>query len=136
MRRAGDDMAKSRKAKQSKTGQGGNLKEATLLIPLTYNDGTEVPRDVRDSILEELFVAFQGWTIEGTIKGAYAMRATGQKRVEELQKVSVILEEARLAELEDMIARWCARLVQEVMLLKIADYIIKFIPPQPETEQP
>ena len=49
-------------------------------------------------------------------------------------KVAVVLDEAQLPELESMVGRWCARLGQEVMLLKIADFTVKFIPPQPEAE--
>ena len=76
---------------------------------------------------------FQGWTIEGIVKGAYRMQS-GQKRVEDLVKVAVVLDEAQLPELEAMVGRWCARLGQEVMLLKIADFVVKFIPPEPEAE--
>lgn len=62
------------------------------------------------------------------------MRSTGQKQVEELLKVSIVLAASQIAELEAMVGRWCARLGQEVMLLKIADLDIKFVPPHPETE--
>jgi hypothetical protein len=59
---------------------------------------------------------------------------TGQKRVEDLLKVSVVLAEAQIPELEGMVANWCARLGQETMLLKIADSVVKFVPPQTEAE--
>src|SRR5262245_51414174 len=96
------------------------IKEAVVLVPLTYNDGTAVPRKVLKSIREELFVAFHGWTVEGTVKGAYRMRG-GQKQVEDLQKLSIILDESRIPELETMVGRWGATLGQEAMLMKIAD---------------
>jgi len=128
-------MAKPRKRGKSRTkGKGGGQpKEATVLIPLTYNDETTIPRDVLLGLFEEIFVAFHGWTDEGTVKGAYRMQ-TGQKRVEDLLKVSVILDDSQIPELEAMVARWCARLGQETMLLKITDFLIKFIPPQKEAE--
>jgi hypothetical protein len=126
----GGGMTKPRKPKKVKADD--HPKEAIVLIPLTYNDETRVPQHILDSICEEISIAFRAWTIEGTVKGAYRMRATQQKRVEELLKVSIILKESEIAEFEEMIARWCARLGQEVMLLKIADFIVKFIPPQPE----
>ncbi|HMC88917.1 MAG TPA: hypothetical protein VKI17_05185 [Gemmataceae bacterium] len=100
-------MAEPRK-KRSK----GRLKEAVVLIPLTYNDGTRVPRDVIESIQQEVFIAFHGWTIEGTVKGAYRMR-TGQKRVEDLLKLSIVLAESRIRELQAMVGKWCANLGQE-----------------------
>ncbi len=104
-----------------------------ILIPLTYNDGTTVPLGLLEAIRDELFVAFHGWTIEGTVKGAYRMRS-GRKQVEDLQKVSVILDESQLPELEAMVARWGARLGQEAMLLKVSDFVVKFIPPHGEAE--
>jgi hypothetical protein len=127
-------MAKPRKPKKVKSDD--HLKEAIILIPLTYNDGAEVPREILESICDEIFIAFHGWTIEGTVKGAYPMRATGQKWVEDLLKVSVILDESQITAFEGMVARWCARLGQEVMLLKIADFIVKFVPPHLEAEEP
>jgi hypothetical protein len=130
-------MAKPRKRgkPEAKRKGGGNPREAIVLIPLTYNDGTKVPRDILLDIFEEMYLAFHGWTDEGTVKGAYRMQ-TGRKRVEDLLKVSVILDESQVAELETMVAGWCARLGQEAMFLKIADPDVKFIPPRPGAEEP
>ena len=129
-------MAKPRKRRKSKAGgkRSRPPKEAIVLIPLTYNDGTKVPQDVILGIFEEIFAAFDGWTNEGTVKGAYRMQ-TGQKRVEDLLKVSVVLNESDVPRLEAMVATWCARLGQEAMLLKITDFVIKFVP-HPEAEEP
>jgi hypothetical protein len=44
------------------------------------------------------------------------------------------LDESQIPELEPMVAQWCARLDQEAMLVKIADFVIKFIPPRTGTE--
>jgi len=128
-------MAKPRERKKpkAKSKGDGDPKEATVLIPLTYNDGTKVPQDILLSIIEEIYVAFQGWTNEGTVKGAYRMQS-GQKRVEDLLKVAIILDQSQVPELESMVSAWCTRLGQETMLLKIADYTIKFVPPQKEAE--
>ncbi len=128
-------MAKPRK-RQEKPKEGANLKEAPVLIPLTYNDGTEVPPETIDAICDEIFSVFHGWTLEGNVKGAYRMQAGGQKRVETLQKVSILLDSSRVSKREEMMGRWCARLGQEAMLLKIADSVVKLIPPQPETDEP
>jgi hypothetical protein len=128
-------MAKPRKREKSKAKGKGNddPKEAIVLIPLTYNDGTKVPQDILLGIFEEIYVAFQGWTNEGTVKGAYRMRS-GQKQVEDLLKVSIVLNQSQIPQLEGMVSAWCARLGQETMLLKIADYSIKFVPPQKEVQ--
>src|SRR5206468_1931892 len=124
-----------RRKPQARGRRRGAAKEAIVLIPLTYNDGTSVARDILLSIFGEVYTVFQGWTAEGIVKGAYRMRS-GQKRVEDLLKLSVVLDESRVRELEAMVAKWCARLGQETMLLKIADYVIKFVRPQTGTEEP
>jgi hypothetical protein len=133
----GTIMAKPRKRGKPKAkGKGkSNPKEAIVLIPLTYNDGSKVPEETLLDIFEEIYAAFHGWTNEGTVKGAYQMQ-TGQKQVEELLKVSVVLDPSHIPELEAMVSAWCAKLGQETMLLKIADYTIKFVPPRKETEEP
>ena len=73
------------------------LKRATLLIPLTFNDGTPVPRPTLAELEHEIFLAYKGWTLVGEVKGAYQMQATGQKRVERLLHVWVVLDETEIA---------------------------------------
>jgi hypothetical protein len=126
-------MAKSRKPKvpRTKGDRHGISNEAIVLIPLTYNDGTNISEETIKTLFKEIYVAFQGWTLEGTVEGAYRMQ-TGGQRVEELLKVSVVLDELQIPQLEAMVARWCANLKQEVMLMKVTDVIVKFIPPQRE----
>jgi hypothetical protein len=129
------NMAKPRKRGKPKRKQGDHPKEAIVLIPLTYNDGTEIPRETIESISDEVYVAFNGWMIKGTVKGAYRMQS-GVKRVENLLEVSIVLGESLLPELEEMVGRWAARLGQETILLKITDYVVKFVPPRPEAGSP
>jgi hypothetical protein len=78
-------MAKPRKPKKVKADD--HPKEAIVLIPLTYNDGTQIPPETIDAICDEIFDTFHGWTIEGRVKGAYQMRSTGRKQVEEPRRV-------------------------------------------------
>jgi hypothetical protein len=82
----------------------------------------------------QLYTVFHGWTLEGTVKGAYHMQSTGEKRVEKLIKVSVILTESQIPVLEGLVAEWCVRLGQETMLLKITDSVVKFVPPRSQGE--
>jgi hypothetical protein len=62
-------MAKARKRRQSKAADkgGGEPKEAIVYIPLTYNDGTRVPPDTLESISNEIYEVFNGWTSEGVV---------------------------------------------------------------------
>ncbi len=128
-------MAKPRgRGKRKAAEEQSPFKEAQVLIPLTFNDGSAVPRDTIAGLLDEVYLAFQGWTIEGTVKGAYRMRS-GEKRVEDHLKISIVLRETQLPELEGMVARWAAALGQETMLLKVGDPTVKFIPPTGQEEQ-
>lgn len=124
----------AKRSRASRKGNGRTLKEATILIPLTFNDKSVIPEATIQGVLHEIMNTFHGWTIEGTVKGAYRMR-TGETQIENLLKVSVILDKGQLAKFEGMIGEWCALLQQEVMLLKVADYVVKFIPPSQERGQ-
>jgi hypothetical protein len=110
-------------------------KRVTLLIPLTFNDGTKVPEATLDSIEEEIYVAFNGWAVVGEVKGAYRMQQTGQKRVERLLQVWVVVAEAEVPLLRRMVAKFGALLGQELMYFEVADSVIEFIPPQTNGEQ-
>src|SRR5262245_6994477 len=94
------------------------LKEANVELPLSHNDGSPVPARTLEKFLDELFTAFDGWTIEGKVKGAYRMQ-NQERQVEDLLKVSIVLDAVRIAELEAMVSAWCAELEQEVMLMKV-----------------
>jgi hypothetical protein len=130
-------MAKPRNRRKSKA-QGkwaGKPKEAIVQIPLTYNDGSQVPEGAIETMQEQIYAAFGGWTIEGTVQGAYRMQS-GEKRVEHSLKVSIIMDESEIDELEAMVAGWCGELGEETMLLKITDFVVKFVPPRKEAEEP
>jgi hypothetical protein len=118
----------ARRRQRQRGGASARLKEAVLLIPLTFNDGTAIASRKILSIVNELYAAFSGWTKEGVVEGAYRMK-TGRRRVEKLLKLSVILEEAKIPELEEMVAKWCDELDQEAMLVKITDAAVKLISP-------
>jgi hypothetical protein len=108
-------------------------KKAFLLLPLTYNDGSAIPLEVLGGIRDDLYKAFHGWTVEGVVEGAYRMQ-TGEKRVENLLRISVVLEPDDLPTLRKMVAGYCSLLGQELMYLEISDSIVEFIPPLAQGE--
>jgi hypothetical protein len=110
------------------------LKRATLLIPLTFNDGTEVPKATLDAIEEEIYVAFNGWTVVGQVEGAYRMKQTGQKQVERLLHVWVVAEEADLPLLKRLVGKFGALLGQEAMYFEVGESLVEFIPPWTDEE--
>lgn len=46
----------------------------TILLPQSYNDGTEVPLTVLDAMCEEIMDIADGWSLAGTVLGAYRMK--------------------------------------------------------------
>ncbi|HZZ77708.1 MAG TPA: hypothetical protein VFE62_04260 [Gemmataceae bacterium] len=108
------------------------LKRATLLIPLTFNDGTIVPRPMLAAMEREIFLTFQGWTLVGEVKGAYQMQQTGQKNIDRLLHVWVVLEESDIPKLRDMIARFGTTLGQVAMYLEISESHVELVPPRVE----
>ena len=103
-------------------------KEANLLIPSTYNDGSRVPQEILDSIFESLFVLSGGDAAAGTVRGAYRMR-DGSKQTDVLEQVWIAYEEGDQPALRELVGRFCSLLGQEMMYLEFADSQIEFIPP-------
>jgi hypothetical protein len=112
------------------------LKKVTLLLPLSFNDGSLVPKEVLATIQDEIYVEFRGWTIVGEVEGAYQMQQAGAKRVERLLQVWVIVEEAELSTLKEMVGQFGSRLGQEVMYFEVSDATVEFIPPAPKENSP
>jgi hypothetical protein len=105
------------------------LKRVTLLVPLTFNDGSAVPEATLTAIEEEIYLAFNGWTVLGEVKGAYRMQQTGQKQVERLLHVWVVVKEEEIPLLRQMVARFGTLLGQECMYFEVAEGAVEFLPP-------
>jgi hypothetical protein len=108
------------------------LKKVTLLIPLTFNDGSTIPRATLAAIEDEIYLAFKGWTIVGEVEGAYQMQQTGEKKVERLLHVWVVVEEEAVFALKQMVGRFGATLGQEFMYFEVGESLVEFIPPYRE----
>lgn len=104
-----------------------------LLVPLRYNDGRAVPDDVLDAMLDQLFVLAGGYTIAGTVKGAYRM-ADGMRQEDESLQVWIAIEEVEAAELRQLVATFGRRLGQEAMYFERTAGTIEWIAPAEEGE--
>ena len=135
MRSTGQGGASSTLKPRTKKGKKDRTKEAIVLIPLTYNDGSEIDPRLHDECREQVFVEFGGWTVEGTVVGAYEM-ASGERRIEHSLKVSIFLQESQLPILETIVGQWADVFQQESLVLKITDYVVKLIPPLKREEGP
>jgi hypothetical protein len=63
--------------------------------------------------------------------GAYPM-ASGEKRVEQSLKISIVLKEADISTLSRIASEWASELGQEAILIKFTDFQVIFAPPQRE----
>jgi hypothetical protein len=75
--------------------------KALFYLPLHDNDGSDLIEEIV-ALQDELFVRFAGWTLQGYVKGAYRM-ADGTQALDESAAYIVVLDEARVGELEQLL---------------------------------
>lgn len=100
-----------------------------LLVPLNFNDGSEVPSELHDALEDELYVAFGGCTVGGTVRGSYRME-NGDKQVDHLVQMWVAVPDEQWQELEEIIQRYCERFQQECMYLEKTGATAQLIRPK------
>jgi hypothetical protein len=104
-----------------------------LLIPLRYNDGTEVPEPVVNRVLGEIYDRFGGYSIAGIIQGAYRM-ANGRGADDQSIELWVGIEKDRLPELVRMARRFAKMLKQESIWFEVTKSDVRLVKPEPESE--
>ena len=101
-----------------------------LLLPLTYNDGSRVPKKVRQQIEHAIYLLANGFRYGTGGKGAYQMKS-GQKQVEVTQEVCIAVEKNDEPALKKLVGRFAALLGQESLYLERTGGTVEFIPPSP-----
>jgi hypothetical protein len=86
-------------------------------LPLRDNDGRELFADI-EVVRTELFVRFDGWTFSGYVEGAYRM-ADGTRALDQSAAYVVVLEESRIAELEQVLQDFKGKTTQEAIYLEV-----------------
>lgn len=99
-----------------------------LLLPMTYNDRSEIPKSVRNQILDELFVLADGYHVAGVGRGAYRMR-NGSKQVDDSLEVWVVVDEENVPSLKELVAKVAHMLKQESIYLERTEGSVEFIAP-------
>jgi hypothetical protein len=100
--------------------------KALFYLPLNDNDGRALKAEI-DEVRMELYGRFVGWTFFGFVKGAYQM-ADGSQALDESAAHVVILDEARIPGLEQVLRDFKAKTLQEAIYLEIQrDVDIRFI---------
>ncbi len=104
------------------------MRKVTILLPLSYNDGSLVDQALLEEVFHELWLTFGGHSEAGTVKGSYKMR-DGTKAVDRSLQIWVIIDDSRLQELKDYVAQLALKLDQESMFFEISDSMVEFIRP-------
>ena len=107
------------------------LKKCVLLLPLTYNDGTEVPAEVLNQIKKDIDREFDGHSVDGPVDGAYKM-ADGTMAYDKSEKVWVFVRPDQVEDLKTLARRFASRLKQETLCFVTTDAEVELLPPLPE----
>jgi hypothetical protein len=100
--------------------------KALFYLPLKDNDGGDMSAEIED-VRMELYVRFVGWTFLGYVKGAYRM-ADGTQALDENGAYAVILDDTKVAELEQILRDFKSKTKQEAIYLEIQrDVTVRFI---------
>lgn len=103
-------------------------RKCIYLLPLTYNDGTEVPSEVFAKIYEMLMENFGGYTHSDVVHGAYRMDG-GETAHDVSIPVWVAVEPEKVDEARQLAARICSMLKQETIHFEVTNSWIEFVPP-------
>ena len=103
------------------------LPKYLLLVPLQYNNGQPVPESVILDFQENLFSLGGGFTIAGTVKGAYKM-ADGTRQMDDSLQLWIGIPDDLYPELEWLVGELGTALGQETMYLEKTGGTIHFIP--------
>jgi hypothetical protein len=103
-----------------------------ILLPLNYNDGSAVPKQVLREALQALYELADGYTVEGRVQGVYRM-AGGRKQDDELLKVWVLIAPEKGGALRELVSGFCRRLGQECIWLERTFGYVEFVGPDGPT---
>ena len=104
-----------------------------LLLPKNYNDGSEVHAAVIDEICDAIMELADGWSLAGTVVGAYRMK-DGSKQKDNSFIVWIAIDESKEDALRKLVGEFARKLDQESLYLERTAGTIEFIVPTPEEE--
>lgn len=100
--------------------------KCTILIPTQDNEGKNLDQEYNE-ILDCLYETFGGWTVEGFVNGAYRLE-NGAKAYDTSYRVTIIVENARVGELERELPAFARQLRQETLYYEKSPSAVEFVP--------
>ena len=89
------------------------------LIPTSFNNGTKVPPEVHQEILDDFWATFGGYTVEGPTQGHWVDPKDQLHYWDECYRVTVSCPSERLQEAEELVRRVGKRLGQKSMFFEV-----------------
>ena len=105
------------------------LKKCMIMLPLAYNDGTEIAATTLNDILKEIEQRFDGYTIEGVVTGAYKMD-DGSMAYDKSTKVWIAVDPTQVDELKKLVSKFAGKLKQESLYFEVTDADVELIRPE------
>jgi hypothetical protein len=94
----------------------------TTLIPTRFNDGSDVPQDQLDRLMDELAAEFGGCSEEGLTKGQWIDPTDAVRYRDESVRVSVNCDRIMLESAREAVIRIGKELQQRAMYFEVRDY--------------
>lgn len=96
--------------------------KVVFYLPLRDNDGRDLEAEWH-AAEDDLYGVTEGWTYLGTVQGAYKM-ADGVRSTDELRAYAVVIEEARLAEVQRVLEDYCAKTTQKAIYYEVQYHVV------------
>jgi hypothetical protein len=91
--------------------------KAVFFLPEQDNDGRDLSAEIESS-LDQVFCLFGAWTWQGNVRGAFRM-PDGSRSDDTHAAYMVFLDEARIAELEEVLRDFKVQTKQDAIFLEI-----------------
>jgi hypothetical protein len=94
----------------------------TTLIPVYFNDGSEVPNDTLQAMIDELAREFGGCSDEGITRGQWIDPADATLFRDECRRITVFCDRTMLDDARAAVVRIGRQLRQWAMYFEVRDY--------------
>ncbi len=112
----------------SNMSQDEPLEKFVVLVPIRFNDGSDVAQSIIVQFQNKLFDLGGGFTIAGTVEGTYRM-ADGSRQVDKSVSYWIGIPPSMVDELRTIVSELGAVLGQEAMYLEHSGSRIELVPP-------
>ena len=103
-------------------------KKCLILLPTSFNDGTEVPPEVFSAVLRDIDITLDYYSIGGLCQGVYTMDDGSRARDESIMLWAVV-DDDDIGVLKKMAARISRKLKRESIYFEVTDVEFDFIRP-------